>query len=128
MLCPSDSSGLRQIKGSALEAVTLDRTFAALADPNRRAIVERLCTRPASVKELAEPIGMRLPSALKHLRVLEEGGIVVSNKVGRVRTYEISPAAFSMINKWVAERQAAMNVAFNRLEQAIAEFPEENEE
>jgi DNA-binding transcriptional ArsR family regulator len=71
---------------------------------------------------------MGLPSAVKHLKVLEEGGIVVSNKVGRVRTYEISQTAFSMINKWVAERQAAMNAAFNRLDQAIAEFPEENEE
>lgn len=91
-------------------------------------MVERLCARPASVKELAEPVGMRLPSALKHLRVLEDGGIVVSRKAGRVRTYEISPTAFSIINEWLAERRAAINAAFDRLERAIAEFPEENEE
>jgi DNA-binding transcriptional ArsR family regulator len=111
-----------------LEAAALDRIFIALADPGRRAMVERLCARPASVKELAEPFGMRLPSALKHLRVLEGGGIVVSRKVGRVRTYAISPMAFSTINEWVAQRQTAMNAAFDRLEKALAEFPEEKEE
>lgn len=111
-----------------METTALDRMFVALADPGRRAMVERLCARPASVKELAEPAAMRLPSALKHLRVLEDGGIVVSHKVGRVRTYEISPAAFSIINNWIAQRQAAMNAAFERLDRAIAEFPEENKE
>ena len=110
-----------------MEAAPLDRIFTALDDPSRRGMVERLCARPASVKELAKPIGMRLPSAVKHLSVLEDSGIVVSHKVGRVRTYEISPIAFSIINKWIAQRQAAMNAAFDRLEQAIAEFPEENE-
>lgn len=90
-------------------------------------MVERLCARPLSVKELAGPAGMRLPSALKHLKVLEDGGIVISNKVGRVRTYEISPTTFGIIDEWIAQRQAAMNAAFDRLEQAITELPEENE-
>ena len=111
-----------------MEAAALDRIFIALADPGRRAMVERLCARPASVKELAEPFGMRLPSALKHLRVLEGGGIVVSHKVGRVRTYAISPTAFSTINEWVAQRHITMKAAFDRLEKALAEFPEEKEE
>ena len=111
-----------------MDAAPLDRLFTALADPGRRAMVERLCARPASVKQLAEPAGMRLPSALKHLRVLEDGGLVRSHKVGRVRTYEITPTAFSVINNWIAQRQAAMGAAFDRLEQAIAELPEENEE
>ena len=110
-----------------MEATSLDRVFTALADPGRRAMVERLCARPASVRQLAEPAGMRLPSALKHLRLLEDGGIVVSHKVGRVRTYEISPTAFRVINKWIAQRQAAMSMAFDRLERAIAEFPQEKE-
>lgn len=108
-----------------MEASSLDRMFTALADSSRRTMVERLCTRPASVKELAAPLGMRLPSALKHLRVLEDGGIVASRKLGRVRTYEISPAAFSLITEWVARRQSAVDAAFDRLETAIAEFPED---
>jgi DNA-binding transcriptional ArsR family regulator len=102
--------------------------FAALADPGRRTMVERLCAHPASVKELAKPTGMRLPSALKHLRVLEEGGLVVSRKIGRVRTYEISPAAFSVIDTWIAQRQAVVSAAFDRLEHVIAEFPEETKQ
>lgn len=111
-----------------MNAGELDRIFTALADPGRRAMVERLCTGPASVKALAGPVGMRLPSALKHLRVLEEGGIVVSRKAGRTRTYEICPTAFSLVNGWIATRRATMNAAFDRLERAIAELPEEAEE
>lgn len=111
-----------------MEHAPLDRIFTALADPGRRAMVERLCARPASVKALAGPMGMRLPSALKHLRMLEEGAIVVSHKVGRVRTYAISLTAFSTINQWITRRQADMNAAFDLLDQAIAEFPEEDGE
>ena len=99
--------------------------FVALADANRRAMMELLCTRPASVKELAGPTGMRLPSALKHLRVLEEAGMVVSNKIGRVRTYEISPTALSVIDEWMAQRREAINAAFDRLDHVLAAVPEE---
>lgn len=106
----------------------LDRAFAALADPGRRAMVERLAGGPASVKQLAGPAGMGLPSALKHLRVLEEGGIVVSEKSGRTRTYAISPTAFGPVSDWIGARRAAMNAAFDRLERAIAEFPEEQDQ
>jgi DNA-binding transcriptional ArsR family regulator len=104
----------------------LDRIFTALADPARRAMVERLCAHSRSVKELAEPMGMGMPSAVKHLKVLEDGGLVVSHKAGRVRTYAISPTAFRIVNDWVAQRQTAMNAAFDRLDQAIADFPEED--
>lgn len=106
---------------------TLDRLFVALSDPGRRAMVERLCVRPASVKELAAPVGMRLPSALKHLRVLEDGGIVVSRKSGRVRTYAIEPKALSALDLWVNQRRAAVNAAFDALEAVIADFPEDIE-
>jgi DNA-binding transcriptional ArsR family regulator len=109
-----------------MDATTLDRVFSALADPGRRMMVERLCRHPASVKELAEPAGMGLPSALKHLRVLEEGGIVVSKKAGRVRTYAIHPTAFGAIQQWVREREAVLNASFDRLERAMLEFPEED--
>lgn len=111
-----------------MQPETLDHVFLALCDPGRRAMIERLCEQPASVKELATPIGMRLPSAVKHLRVLEDSGLVMSHKQGRVRTYQISPTAFSIINEWIAHRQAAMHAAFDRLDQAIADFPEEDHE
>ena len=101
----------------------LDDIFTALADPGRRGMVDRLSIGPATVKELAEPAGMGLPSALKHLRVLEKGGIVVSTKTGRTRTYRIDEGAFRAIDAWVRQREAAMNAAFDRLVQAIAENP-----
>src|SRR5262245_7416082 len=104
-----------------------DRLFHALADPHRRHMVERLARGPASVKELARPIEIALPSALKHLKVLEDGGIVQSEKTGRVRTYRIRPHALKSISQWVKQREAAMNKAFDRLVQAMQEFPEKDE-
>ena len=86
---------------------------------------DRLSRGPASVSELAEPIALALPSAVKHLRVLEEGGLVLSHKTGRVRTYRIDPGALSAIELWTSERQAAYRAAFDRLAAAMAELPEE---
>lgn len=105
----------------------LDRIFLALADPGRRGMVEQLARGPATVKELAQPANMRLPSAVKHLRVLEEGGIVVSRKAGRTRTYAMRRDAFSLVNDWVNARETALNAAFDRLAQAIADMPEEEQ-
>lgn len=105
----------------------LDRMFTALADAGRRGMVERLSIGPATVKELAGPANMRLPSALKHLKVLEDGGIVVSRKVGRTRTYNMQPAAFAAIDEWVRKRQTAMNQAFDRLVEAMNEMPKEQD-
>jgi DNA-binding transcriptional ArsR family regulator len=108
-----------------MEPQPLDRILAALADPSRRGMIEQLSNGPATVKQLAGPAKMRLPSAVKHLKVLEDGGIVVSRKVGRTRTYRMQPAAFRAINDWVRQREAAMNAAFDRLVQAIHDMPEE---
>lgn len=99
----------------------LDRMFHALADPHRRSMVERLSRGSASVKELAAPIGIALPSALKHLKVLEEGGMVNSEKAGRVRTYKMRPRALGTIRDWIAEREHSWNQAFDRLEQLMAD-------
>lgn len=82
-------------------------------------MVETLSLGPANVKQLAGVVRMRLPSALKHLRVLEDGGIVVSQKAGRVRTYSMAPGAFDAIRAWVSQREALMNRAFDRLESLI---------
>lgn len=102
----------------------LDLMFSALADPYRRSMVERLSRGPASVKQLAEPMQMALPSAVKHLKVLEDGGLVLSKKAGRIRTYSIKPQAMSAIGRWVKQRETAMNQAFDRLAQAMIDIPE----
>jgi DNA-binding transcriptional ArsR family regulator len=103
------------------ERQALDRTFHALADANRRTIVDQLARGPATVSELAEPLSIALPSVLKHLAVLEKGGIVLSEKVGRVRTYRITPDALSGLETWIAARKVALNRQFDRLERYLVE-------
>lgn len=93
----------------------LDKTFAALADPARRAIVERLTCGPATVSELAKPLPMSLAGAMLHLKVLEESGLVTSAKVGRVRTCQVNPAMLSQAERWVAERRAMWERNLDRL-------------
>jgi DNA-binding transcriptional ArsR family regulator len=93
----------------------LDRTFAALADPARRAMVERLVQGPATVSELAKPLPMSLPAAMLHLKVLEESGLVTSEKTGRVRTCRIDPMALSNAEKWVGERRQMWEHSLYRL-------------
>jgi len=83
----------------------LDKAFTALSDPARRAMVERLAQGPATVSELAKPLPMSLPAAMLHLKVLEEGGLVTSEKVGRVRTCRIEPKMLSQVEQWVSERR-----------------------
>jgi len=93
----------------------LDKTFAALADPARRAMVERLTQGPATVSELAAPLPMSLAGAMLHLKVLEESGLVTSQKVGRVRTCRIDPLMLSQAEKWVAERRTMWERNLDRL-------------
>jgi DNA-binding transcriptional ArsR family regulator len=107
-------------------AVALDRTFHALGDPTRLGMIEQLSRGPASVKELAEPLAMALPSVMKHLRVLEEGQLVRSEKTGRVRTYRIRPHALAAIDRWVSRRRAAWNRKFDRLEQLVTSPDDES--
>ena len=83
----------------------LDLTFQALADPSRRAMVDRLARGPASVSELARPLAMSLPSAMQHLQILEASGLVRSAKAGRVRTCTLDTAALSQAELWIAERR-----------------------
>jgi DNA-binding transcriptional ArsR family regulator len=94
---------------------SLDLMFAALADPSRRSMVERLSRGPASVKELAAPLAMTLPAVLQHLQVLETSGLVRSAKVGRVRTCRIEPVALQAAEQWIADRRAGWEGRLDRL-------------
>jgi len=94
----------------------LDHVFGALADPTRRAILSRLGRGEASVGELARPFAMALPSLMKHIRVLEAGGLVVSQKQGRVRTCRLRPAAMADAEQWLGEQRAVWEARFDRLE------------
>ncbi|MGI3170290.1 ArsR/SmtB family transcription factor [Pseudooceanicola sp. C21-150M6] len=94
---------------------SLPPLFGALADPTRLAVVERLASGAASVSELSRPFDMARPSFLKHLRVLENAGIVTSVKKGRVRTVSLRPDAISQIDEWVHWHRRRVEASLDRL-------------
>jgi len=93
----------------------LDRTFHALADPGRRAMLERLTHGPASVSQLAEPLDMSMSAVVQHLAVLEDSGLIRSEKVGRVRTCQLQPKAFSRAEDWLNQQRLEWEKRLDRL-------------
>jgi len=105
----------------------LDRLFHALADPARRAMVERLSRGPARVSELARPLPMSLPAAMQHLGVLEAAGLVRSEKAGRVRTCAIDPGALSLAEQWINARRMEWEHRLDRLGEYLKTLESEGE-
>jgi DNA-binding transcriptional ArsR family regulator len=99
----------------------VDRVFHALADPNRRGIVERLSHGPATVSELAEPLPMSLSAVVQHLKVLQVSGLVSSEKVGRVRTCRIEPTALRPVERWIGARRSSWERRLDRLGEYLGE-------
>ena len=93
----------------------LSTTFAALADPTRRAILGRLSRGGASVNELAAPFDMTLPSLMQHLGILEDAGVVTSEKRGRVRTVSLRPGALDALQLWLGEQRTPAERQADRL-------------
>jgi DNA-binding transcriptional ArsR family regulator len=93
----------------------LDESFGALADRTRRGILERLGVREASISELAEQFGMTLTGMKKHVRVLEEAGLVTTEKVGRVRVCRIGPRRLQDETAWIARYQEMLEARLDRL-------------
>ena len=102
----------------------VDRVFHALGDPNRRAMLERLSTGPVSVSRLADPLGLTLAAVVQHLQILEESGLVRTEKIGRVRTCRIEPEGFAVASKWIDDRRTVWERRLDRLGNLLAE-PEE---
>jgi DNA-binding transcriptional ArsR family regulator len=96
----------------------LDRVFQALADPTRRAVLERLSSGAAPVSDLAQPFRMALPSFSQHLRVLEQCGLVRSRKTGRVRTYQLAPQRIRVAEHWMVKQRAIWERRLERLDRA----------
>jgi DNA-binding transcriptional ArsR family regulator len=105
-------------------AAHLDLTFQALADPTRRDMVERLSRGPASVSELARPYAMSLAAVVQHLAMLEESGLVRSEKVGRVRTCRVEPAALSLAEQWFDQRRVEWDQRLDRLGEYLQRSPD----
>jgi DNA-binding transcriptional ArsR family regulator len=106
----------------------LDRVFHALADPARRSMLERLSRGPASVSELAKPLTMSLPAVVQHLAVLEESGLVRTQKVGRVRTCQIEAGSLQRAEQWINDRRIQWERRLDRLGDYLARQAKENGE
>jgi DNA-binding transcriptional ArsR family regulator len=112
----------------SLEASPLDRVFHALSDPARRSMLERLSRGPASVSELAKPLTMSLPAVVQHLAVLEESGLVRTQKVGRVRTCQIEAGSLQRAEQWINDRRLQWERRLDRLGDYLAQHTKENGE
>src|SRR5918992_1762793 len=106
----------------------LDRTFAALADPTRRAILARLASGEASVTELAEPFEMTLPAVSKHLKVLERAGLISRARVAQRRPCRLEAAPLREVADWVEHYRCFWEQSFDRLDDYLQELQREDNE
>jgi DNA-binding transcriptional ArsR family regulator len=100
----------------------IDRIFHALGDPTRRAMMEKLSQGPMSVSRLAEPFEMTLAAVVQHLQVLEECGLVETEKVGRVRSCRIEPAGLDAMEQWIRDRRSNWERRLDRLGDLLGEL------
>lgn len=105
-------------------AIDINRVFQALGDGTRRLLLEKLSSGPVSVSQLAEPLNISLAAVVQHLQILEESGLVHTEKVGRVRTCRLEPAALSAAEKWISDRRSLWERRFDRLGRLLAEDDE----
>lgn len=106
----------------------LSSIFHALADPTRRSIMTRLAGGPARVTDLAGPTGLRLPTVMRHLSVLEEAGLIATAKDGRIRTCAIQPQALEPARAWIEQQRAVWEARLDRLDAFVTNSMKEREQ
>lgn len=106
------------------QTTQLSQIFQALADPTRRAVLERLAAGPATTSELAQPFAMALPSFSQHLGVLEHCGLVHSRKQGRTRTYRLAPRPLRAAEHWMSRQRALWERRLDQLDAYLKEAKE----
>lgn len=111
-----------------MPAGQVDRTFAALADPTRRGILERIGREDASISDLAERFGMTLTGVKKHVRVLEDAGLVDTRKEGRVRTVTVGPRRLDDVARWIDGYRRAVDARLDRLDALLERMQREEPE
>jgi DNA-binding transcriptional ArsR family regulator len=107
-----------------VQLAATDVVFHALANPTRRKVLERLSVGPATVSELGAPFDMQLPSFVQHLSVLERSRLIRSKKRGRVRTYEIAPERFQVVEDWLTARRRLWEARLDQLDQYVKQLKE----
>ena len=115
------------VRDMAKHELDLSRLFHALSDPTRRSILTRLAAGPAPVSALAAPTGLRLPTVMRHLSVLEEAGLIVTLKDGRVRTCALVPEALSVPRSWLDAQRALWEGRLDRLDAYVTTLMKERE-
>jgi DNA-binding transcriptional ArsR family regulator len=100
-------------------APSIDRTLSALADPTRRSVLERLGGGSASISELAEPFGISLTGMKKHVHVLEEAGLVATEKVGRTRHCRLGERRLDDVEKWIGDYRRMLDERLDRFEELL---------
>jgi len=111
-----------------VQSPAADKVFHALSNPTRRKVLERLSIGPATVSDLAARFDMQLPSFVQHLLVLERSRLVRSKKRGRVRTYEIAPERFKVVEDWLAARRQLWKARLDRFDQYVKQLKEKEAE
>jgi DNA-binding transcriptional ArsR family regulator len=108
-----------------VQSAAADKVFHALSNPTRRKVLEQLSVGPATVSELAAPFDMQLPSFVQHLSILEQSRLVRSTKRGRVRTYEIAPERFEVVDEWLTARRYEWEARLDRFDQYVKQLKAE---
>src|SRR6188768_2478956 len=111
-----------------VQSAAADVVFHALSNPTRRKVLEQLSVGPATVSDLAARFDMQLPSFVQHLSVLEQSRLVRSKKRGRVRTYEIAPQRFKVVEDWLAERRQLWEARLDQFDQYVKQLKEKESE
>lgn len=101
--------------------IDIGRVFHALGDPTRRVMIDKLSEGPVSVSHLAEPLNITLAAVVQHLQVLEDSGLVRTEKTGRVRTCRMEPTGLAAAEQWINERRSLWERRFDRLGDVLAE-------
>ena len=107
-----------------VQSAVADDVFHALSNSTRRKVLEQLSVGPATVSELAAPFDMQLPSFVQHLSILEHSRLVKSKKRGRVRTYEIAPERFKVVENWLTERRQLWEARLDRFDEYVKQLKE----
>ena len=111
-----------------VQSAVADEVFYALSNSTRRRVLEHLSVGPATVSELAAPFDMKLPSFVQHLSVLEQSRLVKSKKRGRVRTYEIVPERFAVVEDWLTARRQLWEARLDRFDEYVKQLKEKESE
>src|SRR3954447_13255291 len=112
-------------RGAATEEDPLDRVFAALADPTRRDMVARLATADATVGQLAEPYDVSLQAVSKHLKVLEDAGLVSRSRDAQRRPVHLEAEVFDLMTTWIERYRREAEARFRRLDDLLRAMPDE---